>query len=69
MVSVAKGSQIFQNFRGFLTVLGARRVKWSKFHIQYPCVLGDTPQNVVAPDLCIPDLYSVISFAVKRAVS
>jgi hypothetical protein len=45
------------------------RVKWDKFQVQHPYVLGDTLHDVVARDLCSPGLYIAISFAVMRAVS
>jgi len=43
-----RGAQNFQKSKGHLKIVGARRVTQSKFHNEYPQVLGTTIQNVVA---------------------
>jgi hypothetical protein len=42
------GAQIFQKSRSYLKILGAGRVRSSRFHTQNPQILGATLQNVVA---------------------
>jgi hypothetical protein len=49
--------KIFQKSRSHLKILGARRVKWSKFHTEKPQILGVTVQNLsrhgdLAPGTC-----------------
>jgi len=39
-----------------LKILGAGRVTWNKFHTENLQILGATEENVVALDLCAPDL-------------
>lgn len=40
-----KGPQIFQKILSHPTILGTTRVTWTKFHIDYPYILGRTIQS------------------------
>jgi hypothetical protein len=53
----AKGVQIFHKFRTHLRILGARNVRWSKFHAEDPGSFAITIQNLVSWDLCTPGLW------------
>jgi hypothetical protein len=48
-----RATNIFQKSRGFLKILGTRRVKWSKCHTEEPQILEAITSNSV-PDLCSP---------------
>jgi len=40
-----KGPQIFQKISSHPVILGTTRVTWTKFHIDYPYILGTTIQS------------------------
>ena len=58
---LCRGPQIFQKSVGNLKILGNRRVTWSSFHTEDPQIFGATIQNLIAWDLCTPDLLQTWS--------
>jgi predicted membrane protein len=47
-MSWGRGTKFFQKFRHYLKILLARRITCSKFHTNYPQILGAVVQNLLA---------------------
>jgi hypothetical protein len=61
------GSQIFfPNSRNHLQILGARRVTWSKFHIEDPQSWSDLLTSLLSGALCAVRVYWYTNLCVRK---
>jgi hypothetical protein len=63
------GSTIFQKSGIYLKILGARKVRWSKFHAEDPQIPGATVKKICGQGVLAPGIVRPLVRGVQRRIS